>query len=65
MKAELMLRGLEGRSEAGEEPTGIHVASWRWDHVGIYVTITLFLVLAGLAKVGKPVQWSTSDCLRR
>ena len=32
---------------------GIHVAGWRWDEIGIYITFTLFIVVAGLAKVGQ------------
>ena len=35
------------------ETEGIHIASWNWDHVGIFITITAFIVLSGLAKVGK------------
>jgi len=31
---------------------GIHVASWRWDEIGIYFTFTTFIIIAGLAKVG-------------
>lgn len=31
---------------------GIHVASWRWDEIGIYITFTTFIIVAGLAKVG-------------
>ncbi|XP_046442645.1 Na(+)/H(+) exchanger protein 7-like [Daphnia pulex] len=30
---------------------GIHVASWRWDEIGIYITFTTFIIVAGLAKV--------------
>lgn len=33
--------------------SGIHVASWRWDEIGIYITFTTFIIVAGLAKVGK------------
>ena len=36
-----------------EEEAKVHVVSWRWDHMGVYVTITLFIVLSGLAKVGE------------
>ena len=35
-----------------EEPH-IHVISWNWDHVGVFITITAFIVFSGLAKVGK------------
>ena len=31
----------------------VKVASWRWDHVGVYITIIIFVVVSGLAKVGK------------
>jgi hypothetical protein len=36
----------------GGEHNGIHVASWRWDEIGIYITFTTFIIVAGLAKVG-------------
>ena len=36
-----------------EEEVGVHVVSLRWDEVGVYITITLFVVLSGLAKVGE------------
>lgn len=36
-----------------DEHHGIHVASWRWDEIGIYFTFTAFIIIAGLAKVGK------------
>lgn len=35
------------------ESHGIHVASWRWEEVGVLFTFTSFIVVAGLAKVGK------------
>ena len=35
------------------ETEGIHIASWNWDHVGVFITVTAFIVLSGLAKVGK------------
>ena len=38
--------------ESDDEPEGIHVASWNWDHVGVFITITGFIVFSGLAKVG-------------
>lgn len=34
---------------------GIHVASWRWDEIGIYFTFTTFIIIAGLAKVGNVI----------
>ena len=40
-------------NEPSDQPEGIHIAQWNWDHVGIYLTITIFVVLSGLAKVGK------------
>ena len=36
-----------------DSPDGIHVASWRWNELGIYFTFTTFIIIAGLAKVGK------------
>ncbi len=42
-----------GEEEEEEEEAKVHVVSWRWDHMGVYVTITLFIVLSGLAKVGE------------
>ena len=33
--------------------SGIELAKLDWGHVGLYVTITLFIVLSGLAKVGE------------
>ncbi len=39
--------------EEEEEEAHVHVVSWRWDEMGVYVTITLFIVLSGLAKVGE------------
>ena len=41
-----------GESSDSEEVHGIHVASWNWDHVGVFITITAFIVFSGLAKVG-------------
>ncbi len=48
-------RKASSKEEAVEEEGEIHVhvVSWRWDHMGVYVTITLFIVLSGLAKVGE------------
>lgn len=39
--------------EDHEEKPSIELAKLDWGHVGIYVTITLFIVLSGLAKVGE------------
>ena len=36
-----------------DEKPSIELARLDWGHVGIYVTITLFIVLSGLAKVGE------------
>lgn len=33
--------------------SGIHVASWRWDEIGVFFTFTAFVLITGLAKVGK------------
>jgi len=41
----------EEENHVGEH-NGIHVASWRWDEIGIYITFTTFIIVAGLAKVG-------------
>ena len=59
----LELRKNENSSEeeASHESHGIHVASWNWDHVGIYIIITLFIVLSGLAKVGKLIKVEAHD----
>ena len=40
------------KSGGEEETPHIHLASWQWGHVGVYITITLFVVFSGLAKVG-------------
>lgn len=40
------------QEENHDEHNGIHVASWRWDEIGIYITFTTFIIVAGLAKVG-------------
>lgn len=42
----------EGNHTEGKEHHGIHVASWRWDEIGIYITFITFIIVAGLAKVG-------------
>ena len=34
-----------------EEHLKIHLASWNWEGVGIFLTITLFIVISGYAKV--------------
>jgi hypothetical protein len=36
-----------------EQHHGIHVASWRWDEIGVFFTFAVFIVVSGLAKVGK------------
>ena len=42
-----------------EAPHGIHVANWRWTEVGLFFTFTAFIVIVGLAKVGKlALPWS-------
>ena len=42
----------KGNLSASDE-VAVKVASWRWDHVGVYITIIVFVVVSGLAKVGK------------
>ena len=42
-------------SSNGGEHVGVHVVSWNWHHVGVYITITLFVVFSGAAKVGKKI----------
>ena len=42
-----------GHHNQSHESHGIHVASWRWEEVGVLFTFTSFIVVAGLAKVGK------------
>jgi uncharacterized membrane protein len=37
----------------GEEHHGIHVANWRWDEIGVFFTFAVFIIVSGLAKVGK------------
>ena len=41
----------EVSASSGSDDLGIHLASWNWKAVGVYLTITLFVVLSGLAKV--------------
>uniref|UniRef100_A0A0P6HUM3 Sodium/hydrogen exchanger n=1 Tax=Daphnia magna TaxID=35525 RepID=A0A0P6HUM3_9CRUS len=41
----------DDESHDEEAHNGIHVASWRWDEIGIYITFTTFIIVAGLAKV--------------
>ena len=41
--------------EASDGPPSVEVAKWNWHHVGLYLTITIFIVLSGLAKVGESV----------
>ncbi|KAF4527108.1 hypothetical protein B566_EDAN013742 [Ephemera danica] len=41
-----------GRDHVSDSPPhGIHVASWRWDEIGVFFTFTAFVVCTGLAKV--------------
>ena len=35
------------------EHHGIHLADWRWDEIGVFFTFAVFIVVSGLAKVGK------------
>jgi hypothetical protein len=48
--------GVQCREESvhntSDGSTSVEVAKWNWDHVGLYLTITVFIVLSGLAKVG-------------
>jgi hypothetical protein len=37
----------------GEKHHGIHIANWRWDEIGVFFTFAVFIVVSGLAKVGK------------
>ena len=46
----LLLAGGSSSSEEGHDHQ-IHLAGWNWEHVGIYLTIILFVLLSGLAKV--------------
>ena len=52
-----------GESSDSEEVHGIHVASWNWDHVGVFITITAFIVFSGLAKVGTFVYLPFMICI--
>jgi hypothetical protein len=36
-----------------EKHRGIHVANWRWDEIGVFFTFAVFIIISGLAKVGK------------
>jgi hypothetical protein len=49
-----MLSEDEGGGDA-DHHVNVHVAGWNWEHVGVYITITLFIVGSGLAKVGESV----------
>jgi hypothetical protein len=40
-------------SSHGTEHHGIHVANWRWDEIGVFFTFALFILVSGLAKVGR------------
>jgi hypothetical protein len=35
------------------EHHGVHIASWRWDEIGVFFTFAIFIIVSGLAKVGK------------
>lgn len=37
----------------GEKHHGVHVANWRWDEIGVFFTFAVFIIVSGLAKVGK------------
>jgi hypothetical protein len=37
----------------GEKHHGIHIANWRWDEIGVFFTFAVFIIVSGLAKVGK------------
>ncbi|CAG0879943.1 unnamed protein product [Cyprideis torosa] len=37
---------------SGNQHGGVHLISWRWDEIQTPFTITVFIVLAGLAKLG-------------
>jgi hypothetical protein len=37
----------------GEKHHGVHIASWRWDEIGVFFTFAVFIIVSGLAKVGK------------
>lgn len=36
-----------------EKHHGVHIANWRWDEIGVFFTFAIFIVVSGLAKVGK------------
>ena len=39
----------------------MHLAVWNWEEVGVYLTITLFIVLSGMAKlVFHKMHWLSS-----
>lgn len=60
---EIRLAAHDSHAEGNEHHHGhgIHVASWRWDEIGIYITFTTFIIVAGLAKVGNNSS-PCSDC---
>lgn len=51
--------GEDGGHDSGNhtEHVGVHLVSWRWDHMGLYITITVFIIFSGLAKVGEFTPW--------
>ena len=42
----------EEEGNSTHDHVGVHLASWRWDELGVLVTIVLFIIFSGLAKVG-------------
>lgn len=44
---------------------GIRVVSWRWNELGIYFTLTAFIIITGLAKVGKSSSLQISSPMSR
>jgi len=37
----------------GEKHHGVQIANWRWDEIGVFFTFAIFIIVSGLAKVGK------------
>jgi len=40
-------------SDREAEHHGVHIANWRWDEIGVFFTFAVFIIVSGLAKVGK------------
>jgi uncharacterized membrane protein YecN with MAPEG domain len=40
-------------AKQSQHHSGIHVASWRWDEIGVFFTFTAFVLVTGLAKIGE------------